>query len=302
MGAYPGMHRFPGHPGNVNLHANLQGRSESTYGSSYGGGSAGAELTPCQSASEWTPDKDFAGYCDTWGSGIMFTKETCAAEGCEYQWGYCYCKTEAGCTAVHATWHPYTCRMQWESQGPDNMEKIKEAAVDGTCEGKDVYGYQVKDMVSYPAAECCKDYPSTMCEKNVQPMNPCLNQADFLPDAYAYTSCDLSEVNPTKQQCEANPDCKEQWGWCDCKTKSACEALGGNFYGGTCQEELRWWSPGDHKGVKEALEKQTCQGVKGSYEGDIKYRVDWLGHSCCLSKKSICEELDSYSSHYSGMY
>lgn len=41
--------------------------------------------------------------------------------------------------------HPYTCRMQWESQGPDNMEKIKEAAVDGTCEGKDVYGYQVKD-------------------------------------------------------------------------------------------------------------------------------------------------------------
>ena len=35
--------------------------------------------------------------------------------------------------------------MQWESQGPDNMEKIKEAAVDGTCEGKDVYGYQVKD-------------------------------------------------------------------------------------------------------------------------------------------------------------
>ena len=302
MGAYPGMHRFPGNPGSVNFHASLQGRGESTYGSSYGGGSAGAELTPCQSASEWTPDKDFAGYCDTWGSGIMFTKETCATEGCEYQWGYCYCKTEAGCTTVGATWHPYTCRMQWESQGPDNMEKIKEAAVDGTCEGKDVYGYQVKDMVSYPAAECCKDYPSTMCEKDVQPMNPCLNQEDFLPDAYAYTSCDLSEVNPTKRQCEATPDCKEQWGWCECKTKSACELLGGNFYGGTCQEELKWWSPGDHKGVKEALEKHTCQGVKGSYEGDIKYRVDWLGHSCCLSKKSICEELDNYSSHYSGMY
>ena len=157
-------------------------------------------------------------------------------------------------------------------------------------------------MVSYPAAECCKDYPSTMCEKDVQPMNPCLNQEDFLPDAYAYTSCDLSEVNPTKRQCEATPDCKEQWGWCECKTKSACELLGGNFYGGTCQEELKWWSPGDHKGVKEALEKHTCQGVKGSYEGDIKYRVDWLGHSCCLSKKSICEELDNYSSHYSGMY
>ena len=139
-------------------------------------------------------------------------------------------------------------------------------------------------MVSYPAAECCNDYPSTMCEKNVQPMNPCLNQEDFLPDAYAYTSCDLSEVNPTKRQCEATPDCKEQWGWCDCKTKSACELLGGNFYGGTCQEELKWWSPGDHKGVKKALEKHTCQGVKGSYEGDIKYRVDWLGHSCCLSK------------------
>ena len=104
MGAYPGMHRFPGNPGNVNLHASLQGRGESTYGSSYGGGSAGAELTPCQSASEWTPDKDFAGYCDTWGSGIMFTKETCATEGCEYEWGYCYCKTEAGCTAVGATW------------------------------------------------------------------------------------------------------------------------------------------------------------------------------------------------------
>ena len=160
----------------------------------------------------------------------------------------------------------------------------------------------LKDMVSWPASECCKDYPSTMCDHDVQPKNPCLNQEDFLPDAYAWASCDLSEVQPTKEQCEAIPGCKEQWGWCNCQTKCSCEILGGYFYGGTCQQELKYWGPGDHKGVAEALEKQTCLGVKGSYSGDIKYRVDWVGHNCCGSKKSLCEELDNYESGYSTMY
>ena len=44
---------------------------------------------------------------------------------------------------------PHTCRMQWESQSTSNMEKIKEAAIDGTCEGKDVHGWKVEDSEGF---------------------------------------------------------------------------------------------------------------------------------------------------------
>lgn len=161
----------------------------------------------------------------------------------------------------------------------------------------------LQDMVAWPATQCCTDAPSSMCEHNVQPMNPCKNQAAFLPDAYAYAYCDTSEVNPSKEQCEAVPGCKEEHGWCQCHSKCACELLGGHFWGMTCQEEVKNWYPGAHKGVKEALDKGTCAGVEGAW-GDIKYQVDWIGHLCCASKKSVCEELDHYDSGYSstGMY
>lgn len=160
-----------------------------------------------------------------------------------------------------------------------------------------------KDMVAYPAMMCCTDYPSTMCEHNVQPMTPCKSEAEFLPDAYAWAYCDLSATNPPKETCDATPDCKEEWGWCNCQSKASCELLGGYFQGGTCKDEMKWWNPGDHKGVKEALDKGTCAGVEGAW-GDIKYQVDWIGHLCCASKKSVCEELDHYDSGYSstGMY
>ena len=160
---------------------------------------------------------------------------------------------------------------------------------------------RLKDMVAYPASKCCTDFPSTMCSHNVQPMNPCKDQADFLPDAYAYAYCDLSSTNPPKETCDATPGCKEEWGYCNCKNKASCELLGGYFWGTTCKEDVGYWYPGAHIGIKEALDKQTCQGVQGSW-GDIKYQVDYLGYACCGSKKSICEELDNYDSGYSSYY
>jgi hypothetical protein len=39
----------------------------------------------------------------------------------------------------------YTCREEMENMFPDYLEKIREAAAAGTCEGKDHYGYGVKD-------------------------------------------------------------------------------------------------------------------------------------------------------------
>ena len=64
--------------------------------------------------------------------------------------------------------------------------------------------------------------------------------------------------------------------------------------GTTCQEELGYWYPGVHKAVKEAIDKQTCEGVQGPW-GDIKYSVDMMGFACCGSQKSVCEELDNYA-------
>eukprot|EP00438_Fugacium_kawagutii_P030443 Skav216228 [mRNA] locus=scaffold238:392574:393044:+ [translate_table: standard] len=156
-------------------------------------------------------------------------------------------------------------------------------------------------MVAYPASQCCTDFPNTMCEHNVEPMTPCKDPEEFLPDAYSYAYCDLYEVNPSKEQCEAHADCKEEWGWCNCQTEASCDALGGYFWGMTCKDELQYWTPGAHEGVKKALEKGTCVGVEGSW-GDIKYQVDYMGHSCCSSKKSVCEELDHYDAGYDQYY
>ena len=90
----PGMQNYPGQPSNLE---HLQGRGESSYGTS-------GEVTPCQNSSAWTPDYDFAGYCNTWSLAVPLTKEACDHEGCRYSHSYCYCETEAGCTAVGATW------------------------------------------------------------------------------------------------------------------------------------------------------------------------------------------------------
>ena len=94
----PGMQNYPGQPNNFNLE-HSQARGESSYGTSGGG-----EVTPCQNSNAWTPDYDFAGYCNTWSLAVPLTKETCDVEGCRYSHSYCYCETEAGCTAVGATW------------------------------------------------------------------------------------------------------------------------------------------------------------------------------------------------------
>ena len=39
----------------------------------------------------------------------------------------------------------YTCREEMENMYPDYLEKVREAAAAGTCEGIDHYGYAVKD-------------------------------------------------------------------------------------------------------------------------------------------------------------
>ena len=77
----------------------------------------------------------------------------------------------------------------------------------------------LKDMVAYPAMMCCSDYPSTMCEHNVQPMTPCKSEAEFLPDAYAWAYCDLSATNPSKETCDATPDCKRNGAGATAKAK-----------------------------------------------------------------------------------
>lgn len=60
-----------------------------------------------------------------------------------------------------------------------------------------------------------------------------------MPDAYYYTYCDLWEVNPSKETCEAQPGCKEEWGYCNCKTRAGCDALGGYFWGEKCGSDLQ---------------------------------------------------------------
>lgn len=255
-------------------------------------------ITPCQDSSAFTPDKDISGWCDMYNMASLPGEAICeATEGCRFTRGYCQCDEPEACRAVGATWNGWTCREELFGLSREYMEKVIEAHVDGDCDGKEVWGYQVKDMMAWPASQCCSDFPSTMCDKNVTAMTPCKSASDFLPEAYSYAWCDLSASNVSKESCDATADCKEEFGSCNCKSQSSCKTLGGVFMGTTCQEELSLWYPGIHRAVAEALDTGSCQGVEATM-GDLKSSVDYLGH-CCASKKSVCEELENYDSGYS---
>lgn len=251
-------------------------------------------ITPCQDSSSFTPDKDISGWCDMYTMDSLPGEAICeATDGCRYTRGYCQCDEPEACRAVGATWNAWTCREELFGLSRDYMEKVIEAYVEGDCDGKEVWGYQVKDMMAWPASQCCSDFPSTMCEKNVTAMTPCKSASDFLPEAYSYAWCDLSASNVSKETCDATADCKEEFGSCNCKSQSSCKTLGGVFMGTTCQEELSLWPPGLHRFVANALEQGSC----GSGTNE-KSSVDSLG-TCCASKKSVCEELENYDSGYS---
>ena len=47
----------------------------------------------------------------------------------------------------------YTCREEMENMYPDYLEKIREAAAAGTCQGKDLHGYAVKDCQKHQKPE-----------------------------------------------------------------------------------------------------------------------------------------------------
>ena len=143
----------------------------------------------------------------------------------------------------------------------------------------------VQDMVAWPASQCCTDFPSTYCE-HVEPMTPCA--ADFLPEAFSYTWCDLSSTNLPPELCNVTPDCQRDGNVCECRSQSSCEFLGGHFVTTRCKDALKYWPPSIHKDIKEALDRQTCEG-----RTEMKQHVDHL-RSCCASSRSICEVLDNY--------
>ena len=276
---------------------------ESTYGgSTYGGGGA-EKITPCSSPAHFQPNGLMSmPWCDLWAAPQPVEKDACEAmDGCRYSYGYCNCEVEASCLGLGGSWHAWTCQDEIDGWAGANMDMLENATAAGTCEGFEVHGWKAEDMVGMAAGHCCNNYPSTFCEPNIRPMTPCKDSDDFLAESLAWAWCDLYEANPSKEQCDDTPGCTEEWGYCSCKTEASCKSLGGHFQGGKCKEELKYWYPNVHKAVAEALDKETCHGVEAGYS-DVKYSVDYLGHSCCSTGKSVCEELDHYDSGYSSYY
>lgn len=212
----------------VNRSSMLKVDESSMYGSSYG---TTAPLTPCQSPSSFDPAIEIWGYCDTYMLHPQPAEAACTSAGCRFSWGYCYCEDKDGCMAIGGQWDSHTCADELEYL----MPTLEEAERTGSCAPQEPWStWGPADMVAYPAAECCADYPNTYCDHDQQSMTPCVDSADFLPEAFSWVYCDLWDSPPTTAQCEAQAGCKEEWGYCNCKTKESCAALGGYFQGGKC--------------------------------------------------------------------
>ncbi|CAJ1437037.1 unnamed protein product [Effrenium voratum] len=247
-------------------------------------------MTPCSSADTFTKDKVMYAWCDLYSSTTTPEASVCnAQEGCYGDVGWCHCEQQSGCEALNGTWTAWTCAQEVDLWRPEQHKLLHTAEMNGTCKDHELQGYRAEDMVSYPAMQCCSDFPKTLCHPAVQNMTPCLRKQDFLANKTRYSWCNLYP-SPNATDCAAHGCVAHGDSWCECTTESSCTAAGGSFFKETCASEISWWAPGTHKGVEEAIQKGSCSGVNGQY-GSIDASVDWVGGECCSTGKSVCQEL-----------
>ena len=248
------------------------------------------QMTPCQSDSAFKAERLMQPFCDM--SSVMTPPDAAscnARDGCSYSENSCICEVESGCVALGGRWQSWTCKNEMDSLMLLNRSVFEEAKAAGTCDGFELDGLNLKEFVTTVASQCCSDYPSTFCERNVHSATPCSKPSDFLPSALIWSHCSLGEVMPTNEQCMRRPGCFLKYGTCTCTTEGSCQAMGGSFTGSTCESFLTSWRPELHRALAQASMAKTCRDLPE----EPRSTMSQVGLACCASGKSICQELDS---------
>eukprot|EP00438_Fugacium_kawagutii_P033733 Skav220013 [mRNA] locus=scaffold947:327214:328182:+ [translate_table: standard] len=252
------------------------------------------KMTPCAAPSDFEAEKVMWAYCDFYSHGLgLPNASVCQAqEGCRGDEYWCDCTDESACTAVGGLWVSHSCGDEIDQWSTEQHELLDLAEQDGTCNGHLLHGHtKLEDVVSWPAQTCCgSTYPSTICDKNVEKMTVCLRKEDFLPTHVTWAHCELWP-SPEEDACVA-AGCTYQsdWSYCECSTKDSCDGAGGIYWEGNCTSETSWYSPAIHKGIKEAIEAGSCEGIEAGW-GGLEQQIQWPGGQCCSTGKTVCEEL-----------
>eukprot|EP00439_Symbiodinium_sp_Y106_P026096 s1469_g3.t1 len=248
-------------------------------------------MTPCKDEGDYTPDKEMYAWCDFYSDGAVMPEETVcnAQEGCYGGQGWCHCADRASCEAVGAFWNAHTCAKELSQWSPEQHKMLQKADEHGTCLDLEVRGMRAQDFVNWPAQQCCKSFPASICDKDVQAMTPCLRSQDFDHNKTMWAWCEGLYPAPAEADCHAQ-GCTGNEHHCHCETAAACTALGGKYVEYQCWQDLQWMAAEVHKGIATAINQGTCEDVE-AHHNKLEFAVDWLGSSCCATGMSVCQEL-----------
>mmetsp|Transcript_105940 Transcript_105940/g.236496 ORF Transcript_105940/g.236496 Transcript_105940/m.236496 type:complete len:384 (+) Transcript_105940:3-1154(+) len=241
-------------------------------------------MTPCKDDADFMEDVVLHSWCDFNRVDPKPSEEACTAARCHF-WEHenhlgemesgCHCEGSAKCAALGGAFHETTCGKEVrEHWGSDMRSLLQSAEEAGTCEDvKTPWGEDVTRWLRWPATKCCKSYPKTVCDKTAKVVTPCASEADFEPAAIANKWCDYHGNEPDSVTCEKK-------GFCHCHRKDSCQFFNGTWKEETCKDKFNHWDEGG-KGLKEAEEKGTCEGVTTSWGGSVKDEIDWPAKWCC---------------------
>lgn len=248
------------------------------------------KMTPCQHTSDFLPDQVIWAYCHV---DYQFTPNAtvCNAQtDCQGDEHWCHCWSETGCAAVGGTWMEQTCRKEIDDYWrPEQHKVLQWAEGNGTCVDQVIDGWVRAEDQVWLASTCCSNFPSTLCDHDVEPMTPCKRHEDFLATKVRYSWCNVYP-SPEESACIAS-GCKYEHSWCQCETEASCATAGGQFHSTNCTSEIQWWQADTHKAIKEAIDQGSCTGVETRWS-PVENSVSWLGE-CCSSGMDVCQELAS---------
>ncbi|CAE7173532.1 unnamed protein product [Symbiodinium microadriaticum] len=234
-------------------------------------------MTPCKDDADYTPEKEMYAWCDFYGDGAVLPEETVcnAQEGCYGGQGWCHCDGATGCQATGGIWNAHTCAKEVSQWSPEQHKMLQKADEHGTCLDLEVHGMRAQDFVNWPAQQCCKSFPASICDKDVKAMTPCLRSQDFDHNKTMWAWCEGLYPVPAEADCLAQ-GCTGNEHHCHCETAAACTALGGKYVEHQCWQDLQWMAAEVHKGIAKAIGQGTCEDVEAQH-GKLEYAVDWLG-------------------------
>jgi len=156
--------------------------------------------------------------------------------------------------------------------------------LDGTCYREDPKG-------NPPTQILCDEYRGTWCggsdggDHTLPPVQQtvCATEADFIAANKMHGWCEFVAF-PTREMCWERGCSPYEMGegqhGCHCEQQESCEALGGEFQGPTCEQEMRYW---EVEAMNALADSGTCDGIVTSWQEPIASAMKWIARQCCAN-------------------